>query len=72
MAKKVTSEKRANLTSRQFIQELKRLQSDLELKKIQRYFKTGEGQFAEGDKFIGVPIHEVRAGAAPDIASQFD
>jgi DNA alkylation repair enzyme len=67
------------LTAKRFIEELKTLQSDTELEKIQRYFKTGEGQYGDGDQFMGVnyadlpigeiekllesPVHEVRAGA---------
>ena len=45
-----------SLTAKQFVERLKALQSDEELKKIQRYFKSGEGQYGEGDKFIGVKM----------------
>ena len=44
------------LTSKQFYQRLLAIQSDQELKKIQRYFKTGKGEYSEGDKFIGVKM----------------
>ncbi|MEI9810905.1 MAG: DNA alkylation repair protein [Bacteroidota bacterium] len=44
-----------------FIERLKALQSDEELKKIQRYFKSGEGQYGEGDKFIGVKMGQLFA-----------
>ena len=50
-----------NLTAKQFIERLKALQSDEELKKIQRYFKSGEGQYGEGDKFIGVKMGQLFA-----------
>jgi hypothetical protein len=43
-------------TARNFIERLKKLQSDAELKKIQRYFKSGEGQYGHGDKFMGVKM----------------
>ncbi len=68
MAKKITIKKSPNpgitkeaasgkkLTAKQFIERLKALQSDEELKKIQRYFKSGEGQYGEGDKFMGVKM----------------
>ena len=44
------------LTAKEFIERLKALQSDVELKKIQRYFKSGEGDYGAGDKFIGVKM----------------
>ncbi len=48
-------------TAEQFIKKLKTLQSDEELKKIQRYFKSGEGQYGEGDQFIGVKMGKLFA-----------
>jgi 3-methyladenine DNA glycosylase AlkD len=56
--KMVTSKK---LTAKEFITRLKALQSDEELKKIQRYFKSGEGQYGHGDRFIGVKMGQVFA-----------
>jgi 3-methyladenine DNA glycosylase AlkD len=44
------------LTAKQFIDRLNALQSDEELKKIQRYFKSEEGQYGHGDKFMGVKM----------------
>jgi 3-methyladenine DNA glycosylase AlkD len=43
-----------DLTAKTFIAKLKTFQSDDELRKIRRYFKSGEGQYGHGDKFIGV------------------
>lgn len=43
-----------SFTAKQFVDELKKYQSDEELKKIARYFKSGEGEYSEGDRFIGV------------------
>ena len=54
------------ITASQFIEMLKSYQSDIELKKIQRYFKSGEGEYSAGDKFIGV-----RMGTVFALAKQF-
>lgn len=37
-----------------FASRLNALQSDEELRKIKRYFKSGKGEYGEGDVFIGV------------------
>ncbi len=47
------------LTANQFIKQLKLLQAPAEVKKIQRYFKSGAGEYGEGDKFIGVRMGQV-------------
>jgi len=47
------------INAKQFIERLKALQSAEELKKIQRYFKSGKGQYGEGDKFIGVKMGQL-------------
>ncbi|MEX6686426.1 DNA alkylation repair protein [Danxiaibacter flavus] len=48
-----------DLTARQFIIRLTALQSDDELKKIQRYFKSEAGSYGEGDQFIGVKMGQL-------------
>jgi hypothetical protein len=56
---KTTSATPASLTiftAKAFIRELNKLQSDEELHKIQRYFKSGKGQYGEGDQFLGVKM----------------
>jgi len=54
------------MTAAQFIERLNALRSDDELKKIQRYFKSGEGEYSQGDQFIGV-----RMGHIFDLAKAF-
>jgi 3-methyladenine DNA glycosylase AlkD len=55
------SEARAALTARAFERRLLALQDDEELRKIQRYFKSGEGEYGHGDTFIGVRMGSIFA-----------
>src|SRR6187402_403590 len=54
-------------TAKNFITRLKTHQSGAELKKIQRYFKSGEGDYGHGDKFMGVKMGTLFA-----LAKEFD
>lgn len=54
------------LTAMAFETRLRALQSDEELRKIQRYFKSAEGEYGHGDRFIGV-----RMGSIFDLAKEF-
>lgn len=49
----------SELTANTVLARLHALQSDEELKKYQRYFKFGEGEYAHGDRFIGVRMGHV-------------
>jgi len=66
-SKKGFSVLKKELTAKNFIAQLKSHQSDAELKKIQRYFKSGEGDYGHGDKFMGVKMGTLFA-----LAKEFD
>ena len=51
----------ASMTAAEFVKKLKTYRSPEELKKIKRYFKTGAGEYGEGDEFMGVRMAQVFA-----------
>src|SRR5262245_62527580 len=51
----------AAMTAAEFVKKLKSYRSTEELKKIQGYFKTGAGDYGEGDEFMGVRMGQVFA-----------
>jgi 3-methyladenine DNA glycosylase AlkD len=53
-------------TANDFIKVLKTHQSDVELAKIKRYFKSEKGDYGHGDKFIGI-----RMGTIFNLAKQY-
>lgn len=53
------SKQTANLTAAAFIEKLSAYQSNAELEKIARYFKTEQGDYGAGDEFIGVRMGQV-------------
>lgn len=57
-------------TAHAFIDELRTLSSAVEREKIHRYFKTGAGDYGEGDYFLGVRMGQVFALASrhPDMS----
>jgi 3-methyladenine DNA glycosylase AlkD len=53
-------------TARRFVERLETIRSPVELEKYGRYFKTGPGDYAEGDAFMGV-----RMGQVFELAKEF-
>lgn len=49
------------LTAAEYVKRLESHQSASELEKVQRYFKSGEGEYGEGDVFMGVRMGQVFA-----------
>ncbi len=58
----------ADVSAARYVERLHALSSPEEQAKIQRYFKTGEGEYGEGDSFIGVPMGQVFALSKESIA----
>ncbi len=52
---------KTKINAKRFIERLNTYRSEQELKKIQRYFKSEEGAYGEGDVFIGVRMGQVFA-----------
>lgn len=46
----------AELTAEKFIEELERHRSEEHRTKMLRYFKSGPGEYGEGDVFMGIPM----------------
>jgi 3-methyladenine DNA glycosylase AlkD len=51
----------ASISAVEFVKKLRTYRSPDELKKILRYFKSGDGQYGEGDEFIGVRMGQIFA-----------
>jgi len=58
------------LTAARFIERLDDHRSAEELEKIQRYFKSGPGEYGQGDVFIGVRMGEVFSLAKEFVAME--
>jgi 3-methyladenine DNA glycosylase AlkD len=46
----------SNMTSQNVIQDLNQLKNPQKAQILQRFFKTGKGQYGEGDQFLGITV----------------
>jgi 3-methyladenine DNA glycosylase AlkD len=53
------SQDKNELSAASFIKRLKTLKSEENRVQMQRYFKTGKGEYAEGDKFLGLKMGQL-------------
>ena len=55
----IIKEKPLHLTALGFMEHIEKYRSPVEAMKLMRYFKTGEGQYGQGDVFMGVRMGQI-------------
>ena len=55
---------RPRLTYNQVNKELRKLSNEEKRKFLPKFFKTGKGEYGEGDKFLGVVVPDIKEVAA--------
>jgi 3-methyladenine DNA glycosylase AlkD len=68
----VKPDKQPKLTAKLFLKQLKAQGSPAEASKSLRYFKSGEGEYAEGDQFAGVRMGQLFALAKEFVGMPLD
>ena len=59
MAKTLSNNNSSALPAQEFIDVLYSMQSDIELQKIKKYFKSEKGDYGHGDIFIGIKMGDI-------------
>ena len=49
------------MTAQEIIKHMESLQDDKQRQGLIRFFKTGKGEYGEGDEFLGLKVPQTRA-----------
>lgn len=68
MARQAANGERGSGTAREILAELRAAATAEKRAVLSRFFKTGPGEYGEGDRFLGVMVPQIRAIAAAHLA----